>query len=274
MDSPPSVAVAMLYINHHAGMPTCERESGLGDGCRRNATMPLADRHLAGFTTWGYCDPVNSPALVCTLALSALTGCSSLLPQSKETSGPAGGGWQSYQDAEKTFADITPGKTTEKELAALQLDPRSNPNVTVLPRHEILQRFIVNQSITMADLDDGVRQCLEAREQCRALEINQTASQKKRTGNAALDMAKLYRETHTSGWRFCGLILVKDGVVVYKLTSGQPGIHEIAEDQDVLGPLQMLSAKLKLDFNGITSSNKPSEPQATQAAPVAAFRTK
>ena len=200
----------------------------------------------------------------------ALSGCSALLPQTKETSGPAGNGWKSYQDAQSAFDRIEPGKTTATELAAMQLDPRANANVTVLPRHELLQRFIVNQSVSLADLDQGVRECLEAREQCRVLEVNQTATQTKRTGNAALDMAKLYRETHTSGWRFCGLLLVKDGVVVYKLTSGQPGIHEIAENSDVLGPLQMLSAKLKLDFNGITSSNTPSQPQVTQPTPAVA----
>jgi hypothetical protein len=229
---------------------------------------------------------VNSAPLVCTLAFSAfgaLAGCSSLLPQSKETSGPAGGGWQSYKDAEKAFADITPGKTTETELTALKLDPRANPNVTLLPRHEILQRFIINQSVTMADLDEGVRECLEAREHCKALEVNQSASQKKRTGNAALDMTKLYRETHTSGWRFCGLLLVKDGVVVYKLTSGQPGIHEIAEERDTLGPLQMLSAKLKLDItNGITSGGSSNsgggstdpQPSSTSPAPLMAIGRK
>ena len=206
------------------------------------------------------------------LLLGAVTGCSSLLPKSKETSGAPGSGWQSYQDAQKAFDQIVPGKTTVAELAAMQLDPRANPNITTLPRHEVLQRFIVNQSVTMNDLDEGVRECLEAREKCRALEVNQTASQKKRTGNAALDMAKVYRETHTSGWRFCGLLLIKDGVVIYKLTGGQPGIHEIAQDQDVLGPLQTLSAKLKLDFNGIYRDNTPSQPQTTE--PVTAFRKK
>src|SRR3954466_11433536 len=150
--------------------------------------------------------------------LLALSGCSALLPQSKETSGPTGGGWKSYQDAQSTFDRIEPGKTTAAELASMQLDPRANPNVTVLPRHELLQRCIINQSVAMTDLDTGVRECLEAREKCRVLEVNQTATQTKRTGNAALDVAKLYRETHTSGWRFCGLLLVKDGVVVYKLT--------------------------------------------------------
>jgi hypothetical protein len=204
--------------------------------------------------------------------LGAITGCSSLLPKSKETTGAAGSGWQSYQDAQQAFDQIVPGKTTVAELGAMQLDPRVNPNITVLPRHELLQRFIVNQSVTMNDLEDGVRDCLQAREQCRALEVNQTATQKKRTGNAALDMAKVYRETHTSGWRFSGLLLVKDGVVVYKLTSGQPVIHEIAQNQDVLGPLQQLSSKLKLDVNSIAAGNAPSNPTVTQ--PVSALRKK
>jgi hypothetical protein len=204
--------------------------------------------------------------------LGAVTGCSSLLPKSKETTGAPGSGWQSYQDAQQAFDQIVPGKTTVAELGAMQLDPRVNPNITVLPRHELLQRFIVNQSVSMNDLDEGVRDCLQAREQCRALEVNQTATQKKRTGNAALDMAKVYRETHTSGWRFCGLLLVKDGVVVYKLTSGQPAIHQVAQDEDVLGPLQMLSAKLKLDVNSISSGNAPSEPTVSQ--PVTGIRKK
>ena len=49
-------------------------------------------------------------------------------------------------------------------------------------------------------------------------------------------------------------------------------LHEIAQDQDVLGPLQTLSAKLKLDFNGINRDNTPSQPQTTE--PVTAFRKK
>lgn len=210
--------------------------------------------------------------------LGALAGCSSLLPKSKETTGAArGSGWQSYQDAQQAFDKIVPGKTTVAELHELQLDPRANPNITLLPRHEVMQRFIVNQSISLEDLDDGVRECLEAREQCRALEINQTATQKKRTGNAALDMMKVYRETHTSGWRFTGLLLLKDGVVIYKLTGGQPVIHEIAQDQDVLGPLQSLGAKLNA-LNGINARNTVTSDlpsgDSRSASPVAGIRVK
>src|SRR5258706_14137804 len=120
-----------------------------------------------------------------------------------------------------------------------------------------MQRFIVNQTVTVNDLDEGVRICVEARENCRALEVNQTASQKKRVGNAALDITKVYRETHTAGWRFTGLLLIKDGVVVYKLTGGMPSTHEGAANRDVLSPLLALSCKLK-SLNVIDTPNERS----------------
>ena len=206
------------------------------------------------------------------LLLGAVTGCSSLLPKSKETSGAPGSGWQSYQDAQQTFDRIVPGKTTTAELAGMKLDPRANPNITILPRYEVMSRFIVNQTVTVNDLDEGVRICIEARENCRALEVNQTASQKKRVGNAALDMAKMYRETQTTGWRFTGLILIKDGVVVYKLTGGMPSSHEVAANQDNLAPLQSLSSKLNalnnIDTPSLLSKASSSSPgdQTSQSA--------
>src|SRR3981081_3525239 len=129
-----------------------------------------------------------------------------MLPKSKETSGVPRSGWQSYRDAQQSFDKIVPGKTTLAELAAMKLDPKVNPNITILPRYEVMQRFIPNQTLTLNDLDEGVRICVEARESCRALEVNQAASQKKRVGNAALDITKLYRETHTAGWRLTGVL--------------------------------------------------------------------
>jgi hypothetical protein len=179
-----------------------------------------------------------------------LAGCSSLLPGSKETSGTAKTAWQSYDEAEQAFARITPGTTRVRDLAALRLDPRTNPNITVLHNFQVRERFIPNQTVTLADLDGGVRECVEARSSCVGWEIDQTATQKKRNGNAALDMLKMRRETHTSGWRFNGLLLIKDGVVLYKLAGGQPHIHEIASSEDALAPLQALGTKLNA-INGI-----------------------
>src|SRR5207237_4011693 len=104
--------------------------------------------------------------------LGTVAGCSSLLPKSKETTGAAGSGWQSYQDAQQAFDRIVPGKTTVAELAWMKLDPRANPNITILPRYEVMSRFIVNQTVTDNDLDEGVRLCIEARQNCRALQGN------------------------------------------------------------------------------------------------------
>jgi hypothetical protein len=185
------------------------------------------------------------------LALTGwLAGCSSLLPRSKETSGGTATAWQSYEEAEQAFARITPGTTSVRELAALRLDPRTNPNITVVPRFAVKQRFMVNSTVTLADLDEGVRECIAADSACVGWEINQSAMQKKRNGNAALDTLRMRRETHSSGWRFTGLLLIKDGVVLYKLAGGRPLIHEIAQTEDMLGPLQALGGKLNA-INGI-----------------------
>jgi len=209
------------------------------------------------------------------ISLSLVAGCSSILPSSKETSGSAGAGWQTYQDAQATFDRIVPGTTTQAELKELKLDPLLNPSVTSLHRAEVMQRFIPNSLVTLADLDDGVRECVEARERCRALEVNHVSTQQRRQGNAALDIARMYREKHTAGWRFTGLILMKDNVVVYKLTGGQPLIHQIEAKTDNLAPLQALSARyLNADsISNIASSfsRREDKPSAPSSEPITAF---
>jgi len=184
-------------------------------------------------------------------SLGALGGCSSLLPKSQETAGDATNAWQSYQEAEEALNRIEPGKTTVAELRGLRLDLRTNPNITRMQRYEIMQMFMVNKTVTTNDLDDGVRECLAAETRCTGWRIDQTATQKKRNGNAALDLMRMRRETHTSGWHFTALLLIKDGVVLYKLTGGQPRIHEIAQSEDALGPLGAIGSKLN-GINGIS----------------------
>ena len=46
----------------------------------------------------------------------------------------------------------------------------------IVPRYEIVQLFMVNGTMTAADLDDGVRECLEAQTACTAWEITQQAA--------------------------------------------------------------------------------------------------
>lgn len=59
-----------------------------------------------------------------------------------------------------------------------------------------------------------------------------------------LDVLGFSRETVTTGWKFNGLILLKNGVVIYKLTGGKPSIAEHEESRNPLGPVQVVGQKL------------------------------
>lgn len=180
-------------------------------------------------------------ALTICVTVCLLAGCTALLPRSKEiTASP----WQTYREAQQTFDLIVPGQTTAADLKELNLDPETVPNIAILNYSDVLRRFMLNQSVTLSDLDHGVQECVRARTVCRGLEINQRLVTKHRNGSFWLDVLGFKRETHTEGFRFNALVLLKDGVVVYKLTGGQPVIQESEHTQNPLGPVQTIGNKL------------------------------
>ena len=175
------------------------------------------------------------------LTVWLLAGCSGMLPRSKEvTASP----WASFREAQQTFDQIIPDKTTAADLRDLGVDPETMPNIAILNYSDVLRRFMLNQSLTLSDLDHGVQTCIRAKTVCRGYEINQRLVKKHRNGSFWLDVFGFKRETHTEGFRFNGLVLLKDGVVVYKLTGGQPVIQESEHTQNPLGPVQSIGNKL------------------------------
>jgi hypothetical protein len=158
-----------------------------------------------------------------------------MLPRSEETTASP---WKTYQEAQAAFDRIEPGRTTVDDLKALELDPATNANIVILNYSDVLRRFLLNQSVSVADLDYGVRECVSAKIVCWGYEVNQKNVRKHRNGSFWLDFLGFRRETHTAGWKFHGLILMKDGVVIYKLTGGQPAILEQEDQHTPLGPLQ------------------------------------
>jgi hypothetical protein len=183
--------------------------------------------------------------LILLLTAALVCGCSNMLPRTKEiTKSP----WQTYQAAQDAFDKIIPGQTTIAELRQMSMDPGSNPNIAILNYADVMRKFMVNQSFSINDLDNGVRECVTAKVACRGFEINQSQMEKNRQGNVVLDVLGFYRETQTIGWRFNGLILLKDDIVVYKLTGGQPVIAQTDESKNPLGPVQALSSR----FTGIS----------------------
>ena len=174
------------------------------------------------------------------LLLGVLCGCTSLLPRSTETTVSP---WQTYEEAQEAFDLIEPGWTTAYDLKGMSLDPETNPNIAILNYSDVLRRFLVSPSVTMADLDDGVRECISAKVACRGFEVSQHAVRKHRNGSFWLDFLGFRKETHTEGWRFHGLILLKEDVVIYKLTGGQPSIYQQEHSRTPLGPVQAVGDK-------------------------------
>jgi hypothetical protein len=171
----------------------------------------------------------------CVLPLVLLTGCAALLPRSE--TGVASQ-WSSFNSAKENFNRVTPYETDKKQLVALGLDPVTNPNITILNYSDVIRRFIPSSAVAAENLDRGISECIAAKNDCTAYEVDVKSLKKKRAGNFWLDALNFKRLTETTGWRFTGLIVLKDDLVVYKLWGGQPSIQEAETSRNPLGPFQ------------------------------------
>jgi hypothetical protein len=169
------------------------------------------------------------------LCVLLLAGCGALLPRGETIDESP---WKSFDDAQQTFDKIIPYQTTAQDLIALKLDPLHDPNITLLNYSDVLRRFIPSPATDMQDLDAGVQDCIKAKSACKGYEVDQKMLKRKRYGNFWADFLNFNRKVDIAGWRFNGVILMKGNLVVYKLTGGQPAIHEHEENKNPLGPLQ------------------------------------
>lgn len=163
------------------------------------------------------------------------SGCSSLLPREKNITV---GLWNSYEQAQKTFDSITPYQTTIGDLKALNIDPEKNSNITVLNYADIASRFFSSYTFDGFVHDTGVSECIASKTECRGFELNEKVIKRRRYGNFFADILSFKRKTDIIGWEFNGIVLIKENLVIYKLTSGKPSIHEKIEQTKPLGPFQ------------------------------------
>jgi hypothetical protein len=167
--------------------------------------------------------------------LIVLTGCTALLPRSESG---ATSQWSTFETAKENFNRVVPYETDKSKLIALGLDPVSNPNITILNYSDVIRRFIPSSAVAAENLDRGISECIAAKNDCTAYEVDVKSLKKKRAGNFWLDALNFKRLTETTGWRFTGLIVLKDDLVVYKLWGGQPSIQEAETSRNPLGPFQ------------------------------------
>ena len=167
------------------------------------------------------------------------TGCKSLFPSDSKTTRSH---WQNFDEAQAAFDKITPHKTSVEDLKTLGFDPSTTPNVKLLTYLDLIERFIPNESITLADLQPDVRACIESKDCCHAYALDLDIIRNKRYGNLALDIFGFKKNTRVTGWNFRALIIVKDDMVAYKIRSGEPNIERYEKKLKPLGPLQDLES--------------------------------
>lgn len=179
--------------------------------------------------------PAIAKGFLLALVVAALAACGTFLPTSEAiTESP----WQSFEDAQRAFDKIILHQTTVADLKQLKLDPAANPNVTILSYSDVLKRFIPSPLTDPSSLDAGVQECLRTTIRCQGYEVDHRVLKRNRYGNFWADLFNFRRKTDIVGWRFNAVLLITGDVVVYKLTGGQPAIHEHEESRNPLGPLQ------------------------------------
>ena len=169
------------------------------------------------------------------LCAPLLAACAALLPTAENTTQ---GGWASFKEARDAIERIVPYQTRRADLAAVGIDPFTNPAVAILTYSDVLQRFATGSAMQREDLDRGILQCLGASKACQGYSINVKRINRDRIGSFWLDSFNFKREVDVTGWTFNAIIVLVDDLVVYTLYGGQPIVHEHEISRNPLGPLQ------------------------------------
>jgi hypothetical protein len=169
--------------------------------------------------------------------LTLTTGCQSLFMSNRNaTQSP----WTNWDQVTIAFNGIVPNHTTVSDLKRMGFDPGVTPNICIMPFVDIVPIFMPNPNIRVDDLPIGVQVYVEAKTNNCAYRLQLQDVRARRHGNIFLDVFGFKRQTHNSGWQFKGLILIKNNVVVYTLSSGVPNISSEESTTKPLGPFQDL----------------------------------
>ena len=171
---------------------------------------------------------------VLTLTLM-LASCAELLPRSQSQQ-PSG--FESYEAAAHALEQAVPYKTSVAELKSLGFDIDASANVTQIPYPQLIARLAPNSSIPLEALDAGLRDCMLARQECRVYEFRLAHESRRRDGNFWLDFLNFRRSTMIAGWRFEGLLAVRNGTLLFRSHGGEPRIARTEVEVRPLGPFQ------------------------------------
>lgn len=174
------------------------------------------------------CCPLLAILLLC-------VACSGLLPSSHVASVSH---WEDFEGTKASFDSIVPNSTSIYELGDLGFNPLSTPNLRLLNYLDVTRIFLPNPSITIADIDPQVRDCLSHGEACSGYALDLSVIDRERFGNVFLDMLGFRRYARETGWAFHAIVVIDGEYVIHKQWSGQPIVDRTDMKDRPLGPLQ------------------------------------
>ena len=164
-----------------------------------------------------------------------LCGCANLLPRG-DSERPSG--FDSFEAAAQAFDAVVPYRTTVEQLRALGFDLQASPNVTLIQYPQLTGRLAPDRGVPFEAIDPGIRDCIVARLACQAYEFHLGRERSRREGGFVSDFLNFRRTTHVTGWRFEGLLAVRDGVVLFRSHGGERQTDRTDRQVNPLGPLQ------------------------------------
>lgn len=162
-------------------------------------------------------------------------GCTSFLPHGRSDLTSR---FTNFEAARDALEQLVPYRSTMEDMRRLGFDWSVAANVKLIPYPEIVSRLAPNPSIPLDMLDPGIRDCIQARQACRAYEFTIGQEKHVREGGFFRDFLNFDRTTHTTGWRFQGLVVVRDDIVLFRNFGGEPQIDKTDRQRNPLGPFQ------------------------------------
>lgn len=174
--------------------------------------------------------------LAAAFAAAWLAGCSTLLPHGSNVDVSP---FPSFEAARDAFEQVAPYRSTLVDLQRLGFNPQSTANVEQVPYPQWVA-MLVHPNVSPAESDAGIRDCFAAEQACGAYVFRYSRIERARSGGFVADFLNFHRVTLTHGWRFEGVVLVRDGTVLFRNHGGQPRIESVEDRTNLLGPLQSI----------------------------------
>jgi hypothetical protein len=166
---------------------------------------------------------------------TTLVGCGNLLPRSSTVAPSA---FDSFEAARTALERVVPYQTTTAQLRELGFDIQASANVSLIPYPQVITRLAPNPNVTLEMLDQGIRDCIAARQACKAYEFSISHQSRRREGAFFLDFLNFRRTTEVTGWHFEGMFVVRDDLVLFRNYGGEPQSSRTERRSNPLGPFQ------------------------------------